>query len=226
MSRTLATAAASAVASESASFCHLIEFQFGGGTVNYTDAPQTITATCTGASASSWASIGGEIMLGGIEEGVEPGGYRMPIAISGVEQTFLNLLLSDTYLFRTCSVWRAYFTTSAVVANPIPVFSGKMTGRWSVREDRDVFGNRAGTVTISSELSDFFVDLDQSRGIQRNPESHNAAVGITGDTFYAFLPSLGSRVTYWGGSLLAGIYKGGGTVPSPQFPGRPANHGR
>ena len=201
MTRTLSTGMVTAVSAETGQFCFLIEMQFGGGTANYTTAPHTVTATATGALASSWSALGGSFVVGSIQETVDPSGTGTELTLSGVDQTVINLALNDTYIGRSVKIWLAHLDASGVlIASPAQVFGGRMNGQIVITESPPT-SSSPGSVTVAMRVQDMMGPLNEWRGIRLSVETHQAAnTAFTADDFLSFVVYLGSRPFRWGGS--------------------------
>jgi len=179
MSRSLTAGVQAAIAAESQALCHLLEFDFSGGTLYLTDAPGGVTATVPypdGTTAShSFSAIGGTCEFGPVAEGTMPGEGNTEVKLSAVDQTAIAALLTNSCLGRNAYIWRCYFDANwAVISSPAPLFVGYLNGDWRCEEDRPVDPAQRGTATLTTRVTDIFSDFDQIRGIQTNLASHQS----------------------------------------------------
>lgn len=229
--RGLASAMQTAIAAERGTIAWLFEFQFAGGTVRFATTPHDLTTT---SPSATWQGIGGHMEYDFVQEGTDPSGYGVDVTLSGVDQTVINLLLSDKFANRKAKIYFAHLDDSgAVTTNPYPMFDGNMNGdfRWVERRTAD----GQGTVTITGRLSDDLSALGLVRGFLTNLESHQAV--FAGDKFFEFVGTLNGRTLYWGnrpvrlGSRSAGWTHSTGDSPGagvnlPNSPNIPPGGGR
>lgn len=137
---------------------HLLEIVFSSTTIRLTDAPRTIEW-----SGNEYQGLGHFLGFSDIEETAELQVTSVTGSLSGVDQTYINLFLSETYLDRTVNLYKAFLNTAeAVITDPILIFSGRISG---VAIDEDPNG---GTAAISVSAASQWVDF------QRRPGRHTS----------------------------------------------------
>lgn len=186
-----------AINSDSAESCHLIELEFSTGTVYLTTAYQDIAW-----NGNTYEAVGGLLEIGGIEETSDPQGQGVDLKLSAVDQTVLAALMSAQYRGREAKVYRAHLNkgTGQVVGDPFLMLRGLQLSNYQIEENRDASG---GTVTISTRISGY-LSIDRVRGIKSNLTSHQHE--FPGDTFWQNAAILANTKIYWG-------------TPVPQTPG-------
>lgn len=189
MTRTMTPGMLTAIAAETGQFCTLAEFDFSGGSIYLATASQNITW-----NGQQWTAVGGALGFRAFQESSDLSSPGVEFTFSGVDQSIIAILLSETYIGRTAKLWLCHFDTSGqVISDPLLLFSGFMNGGWGVTEDRPTQGG--GTVTITGRCTDRLAELDQRHGIQTNVGSHQ--IWFPGDTFFAGVGALQGQPLVW-----------------------------
>jgi len=196
MSRGLSAALKTAVAARNATFVELLYANFSGGDLYLTTASQDITTPAgtplTG--SQTWTAVGGALSVAQVPERGAFEVTEVEVKLSAVDTSIVTALLSNNYRGRNIRVWLLCLNdTTGAVVDTVERFRGRMTGGFSVTEER---GGDQPTATISLRCFDWLADLMQRRGIVTNQESHQLV--STGDTFFAIVPLLQLRRVTWG----------------------------
>jgi hypothetical protein len=186
MARTLTAGMQTAVAAENGEIIHFIELQFSGGTQRISTGVVTMSW-----DSQTWTAIGGALTINAVTESPDLSASSIGVTLSGVDQTILNVLLTENYIGRVAKVWMVHLSSGAVIADPLLLFSGFMDGGWSIKETR----GQSGTVTITSQLVSRLSRLDLMRGIQTNVTSHQAI--YPGDRFFEHVNTLARTPIIW-----------------------------
>lgn len=183
MTRTITAAALAATQAQTGSFYHLIKIRFGGGDANVTTAGSDITF-----QNELYSAIGGNLSVGNIQESADTSVPSFQVTFDAVDRSLLTLVLNDTYIGRTMTVWRAYLNAdSSLIANPILLGTFYMNGTWTYSEGYDE--NGPTTCTLGTTCSGRLIIGDFIKGIITNLKSHQRFLS-TLDAFYRWVPKL------------------------------------
>lgn len=189
--RSLSSNMRTQIANEIASIFHFIEFQFSGATRRYTTAPHDVSW-----NSLMWTGIGGALRFELVQESTDLSGQGVDVVVSGVDQTILNVLLTEKYIGRVCKVWMAHlYNNGTVVNDPLLIFFGRMNGGMTIDEKREE--GRPGTVEIKARMMDRMGDMSQVRGMMTNVESHKKY--FPNDEFFSYMTSLMGKKIKWAG---------------------------
>lgn len=203
MTRTLTDQMRAAIAADGttdrADTVHLISCALSGGTVYLTTAPVDVVW-----NGHTWQAVGGALAWGTVPESPDLSAASLQLTLSGVDPTVLQRLLAEGSIARAAQVWRAKLTASgAILADPLLLFSGLMSGGWQVTERRGGGDGGlppdGGTVEIVGTITSRVKLLDRRAGIQTNVTSHQAAASAyVGDQFFSFVQELATKTISWG----------------------------
>lgn len=201
MSRPLGSQLATDIGQAGAIKAELIELQFGDPVTKaqwarITTAADDLLVQPPGYTAAVvWSGIGGVIDYGALAETTDPSGQSVTLAVSGVEQSIISLLMGQQYLGRMCRIWYLHLNpaTGAVMSDPLEMFRGWMNGGWTIEEERAL---PTGTVKVSCKIGTWMSGHRSRQGIFCNVHSHQ--LKAPGDTFFKNVPSLVNRKFYWG----------------------------
>lgn len=166
MTRTLTAGMQTEVAASLGETVRLLELQFLGGTVRYATGSRSVTW-----NGFTWTAIGGEFTFSPTVESADVVGATTEISLTAVESTLANTIAGESFVNRTVTLYVAKLdqTTRLAVVDPLLVFSGRMSGGWTITEVRSESG---GTVTATVRCVSRLVALTEHRGIQCNLVSH------------------------------------------------------
>jgi hypothetical protein len=182
VSRSIAADLATDIAAERATVLHFLEMRFLSGTVylntGYTDISYT---------GQTYTAIGGALGFEAVQEGTDANANAVVVHLSGVDQALLSALLEEDYQGRVVNLSLAHMNTGGtLVADPLLLFSGRMSGGFVIEESRDTSGAlRGGTVDIAATFVDRLADLEQVRGYRLSNTS--LAAEFAAEQFFAFL---------------------------------------
>lgn len=157
-----------------------------------TGAPQIQSARLV--RAATFEAIGGNLQIGSVEESPDPGSQGIELQLSGVDQTIIAALLSNSFRGRVVKIWRAYLDsmTGQVLPDPLMLLEGLQLDPYQVTEDRS---RKGGTVTVKTRIRGR-MGVDRVRGIWASVTSHQHV--YPGDTFFQNAASIGNTPIYWG----------------------------
>lgn len=201
MPRTTLTAQmTAAVAAPVHEYHHLLELQFEDANNNpqplyITDAAQDIVTTTP---AHTWTAVGGAVVLGPAEEGVDFSGHGFQVQMSGVNASPLDYLLTARYRGRIARLYRAHVEEDGTITpTPELLFEGLMNGEWKIAVARSQEVGPPGRMTVSTSFTDPLGKLARIRGHQTNLQSDQAI--FPNDRFMSFVAGLKNRLLDWGG---------------------------
>ena len=158
MSRTIYTSTIAALASDSFNFATLIKFEFDTP-IYLTDWYQDVSAL-----SATWASSSHFL---GVSNSTESSDLRvngLSVTLSGVEQSYISIFLSQDYLDVPAKVYRAVFDDSnAIVGAPILVFDGLITG-FNIEDNKT-------ESKINVDLASHWKDFEKLNGRKTNYNS-------------------------------------------------------
>lgn len=194
MTRTLTAGMQTAVAAQTGTIVYLFQIESSGGTLRLCTAPVDIAW-----DSQTWDGIGGTLAFGGIEETGDPSGQGVDLTLSGVDQTFIAVLLANHVRGHEVRIWLAHLSDGDVVADPLEIFRGYQLADYRISETRSREG---GTVTVKTRVMSRLATLRNAVPVRTNPTSHNDMLkraGLsTGDTFFQNVPGLGHQKINWG----------------------------
>lgn len=203
MPRDLTAAVQTAVQAGEGKLTHLMLLNFHDpGTA--TDDPIRITAASDPLSVDvkdgnglvSWDAFGGEIEVDPIPESGEIDKAGATLRFPGVDLTIIQKILAKYYIGRDCAIWRVHFSGDTAIDDPIPLFSGSMSGGWKVRERR---GRDDSTVTLELRALSDLAMLDEANPVRHNVDSYRRAFPeFAEDSFYDVVPQNARKQEPWG----------------------------
>jgi hypothetical protein len=174
-------------------YCHLYEFQFSGGTERYTDAPVDISWGPP--SPWTWTALGGHIGYEAIQETAKARSQGVRVTLDGVATTVITHVLGENFIGRTAIIRLAQFSSGTVVADPLTIFDGYMSGDVLINE---TIGDDS-TCRIVTTLTPKMPQFSQVRGIKANLTSHQEH--YSGDTFFSHITAVANLKQLWGGYI-------------------------
>jgi hypothetical protein len=155
MTRSINAATITALASDAFSVCHLIQLDFST-VIRLTDWNRGISAL-----SNTFISSPHLLEIGESAESTDPRINSLQITMSGVEQTYVALFLSQSYIDVRGRIWKAVLgANDVVVGAPFVVFDGRVSS-YSITD-----GDTDSTVAI--ELSSHWKDFELRKGRRTN----------------------------------------------------------
>ena len=140
---------------------HLIEVYLDSATYYVTDNFRDITY-----DSNTYTALGFFLNFDTIEESASISASKITLGLSGVDQTYTNLFLTENYVDRRVVIRKAFIDTSNVlIADPVVIFDGRMDNP-VITEDTD-----SGLATIGVTVSNQFVDFEKTPGRYTNHEN-------------------------------------------------------
>ena len=173
MTRSINASTAAALATDSFNLATLVQINFTS-VVRLTDWGRSVTAL-----SNTWTSSAHFIGIGDITETSELRVNDLSLTLSGVEQTFVSIFLSNNYIDVPIAVYRAVFdNTDTIIGAPILVFDGVVTG-FDITDTED---DSKITVKMASHWKDF----EKENGRRTNHNSQQ--LFFAGDQGFEFAP--------------------------------------
>lgn len=171
MSRGIASATQTALASDGFRLATLIELDFTTP-VRVTDYGSNVTAfSNTFSTTSSIIEIGAASETGSLSVN------SMALTLSGVDQTYISLFLNNDYIDVRTTIWRAVMADNGtVVGDPFVYFDGRIVS-YAIEDS-------GKTATIEIELSSHWKDFEKVNN--RKTNSNSQALYFTGDKGFDF----------------------------------------
>jgi len=209
--RDLTAGMQTAVAAQSGTTAHLMSMDFSGGTIYLATISHDVVW-----DGQTWQGVGGALGFEPIEEAPDLRASGVPLRLSGVDQSIISALLSQSYRGRSATIYMAKFSAAGtIVADPVNIFTGRLNSGFQIR---DTVGGDAqsGTVEITAHCVSDLALLSYTRGIRTNIASHQAVE--SGDTFFQHVNGIPEEIV-WGTNRSRPIRYAGGASPPPNSGG-------
>ncbi len=185
---------------------HLVEIYLDDQTYYLTDFSKTITY-----SNNEYTAVGHLLAFSSIEEQNTITTSNISVSLSGIEQTYVNLFLTQDYIDRRLTIRKGFMSSlNAIVVNPIIIFDGRMD---SPVIQEDVTNGRS---TISVSAANQFVDFQKIPG--RFTNNQNQQLFFPNDKGFEYASEIMKDVA-WGSEFDPGIRESGAGSLSPYLTG-------
>lgn len=159
MPRGLDSSLITELAKDDFNLCSLLFMDIGNG-IRLTDYAHDITYSSNTYSASDHL-----LSIGAPKETRDLRVNTLTVTLSGVEQTYITLMLTNDYVNRPVQFYKAAISASgAIIGSPMLAFDGRMT-RFEIREG-------SGTSEVSIEVASHWADFEKKAGRRTNTNSH------------------------------------------------------
>lgn len=170
---------------------HLIEVYLDSATYYVTDNYRDVVY-----DSNTYDALGFFLNFANIEESTEVTASRITLSLSGVDQQYTNLFLTENYVDRRVVIRKAFINTSnALIADPVTIFDGRLDSP-VITEDADT-----GLATIAVVASNQFVDFEKTPGRYTNHE--NQQLHYPGDNGFIYASQIIKDIV-WGQEFNAG----------------------
>jgi len=162
MGRSINSSVKTALAGDSFRLANLMRFDFSS-VLRITDYGTSVTSVTLGTFNPSSHLLD----FGGISETSSLKGNKFSITLSGVDQSYVSILLSDNQIGRRFQAWRAVLDVNdVIIGQPFMVFDGIIVG-FSIAD--------SGTDSkVSVEVASHWTDFEKTSGRKTNSNSQNA----------------------------------------------------
>lgn len=165
--------------------CHLVEMIFDSETIYLTDLDRNASW-----KGQIYSAAGNFLNFSNIEETAELQVSTVTGSLSGIDQAFVSLFLSENYIDRTVNIYKAFLNVSQnIISEPVLIFSGRISGV-DIKEDPD-----AGTSIIIMEAASIWIDFQRRPG-RRTTNSEQQSF-YPGDIGFEFTSELEKEII-WG----------------------------
>ena len=164
---------------------HLLNLHLDSGSYYLSDCYISVTF-----DSNTYSPVGSLLSFTNITETNDVVVESLSISLSGVDQTYTNLLLSENYIDRKIEIYKGFLNSSEQLINdPILIFSGRINNP-IVQEDPD-----SGKSSLIVSASSHFIDFNKKTGRFTNNESQQSF--FPGDTGFRFA-SAAVKELNWG----------------------------
>jgi len=182
MSRVISSGVITEIATNDFRMCHLLEINLATP-IYYTDSPQDIVY-----DSNTFLASGHILQIEAIQEASDIRVGSSKIKLSGVEQTFVNLMLAGGYSGRQVRILRAFLNdTNQIIGDPFLLYDGRIEGH----QIKDSNTTSEVILSISSHWSDF----EKKSG--RKTNSNSQALYFSTDKGFDF-SALVNKDIKWG----------------------------
>lgn len=171
---------------------HLVEIRLDtadGGTVYMCDASRAVVF-----GGNTYLAMGHFLSYTGVAESAESKISTASLALSGIDQTMVSMVLSKQYLDRQLVIYKGFLNTSTdvLLVDPITIFNGRMDEP-AIQEDP------TGSCTVAISATDAFSDFTRLIGRHTNPNDQ-ATAGFASDRGLDLVAALAGQTTtlIWG----------------------------
>jgi hypothetical protein len=160
MTRSIDAATITELAKDNFNLATLIQFDLSS-TLYLTDWGRNLSAL-----SQTWSSSPHFLGVGDVTETSNLRVNTLDITLSGVEQSYVAIFLSQNYIDRPVKIYRAAINSSdAVIGAPILLFSGLITN-YSIQDSKE-------TSTITVQLASHWKDFEKKVGRKTNHNSQS-----------------------------------------------------
>ena len=170
---------------------HLIEIYLDSATYYVTDNFKDVSY-----NSNTYTALGFFLNFDPIEESAAINASKITLGLSGVDQQYTNLFLTENYVDRQVVIRKAFISTAnALIADPVIIFDGRMDNP-IITEDTDT-----GLASIGVTVSNQFVDFEKTPGRYTNHE--NQQLHYPGDNGFIYASQIIKDIV-WGSEFNAG----------------------
>jgi hypothetical protein len=145
---------------------HLVEIYFDSptGTQYMTDSYMPVTY-----NSNEYLAGGHFLAFSDIQENIELMVSSINMSLTGIDKTYINLVLAENFVDRKVIIRKAFLATSnnALIADPVIIFQGSMDAP-TISEDYET-----GTSVVTVKVANQFIDFQKTPGRYTNRESQN-----------------------------------------------------
>jgi len=178
LTRGYASAVVSVIADSSQSVAHLIEIELDAATYYLSNYYRKLTT-----GGNEYSPAGQFLQFSGIEEVSRLENNEVTIALSGVDQAYISVLLSNDYIDRPARIYRVIINEAGdVVDGKILLFDGRI--------DQPIFQDDPdkGTSTISLQCSSHWIDFERTNPRRYSDEEQQFR--YSGDKGFEFVSEI------------------------------------
>jgi hypothetical protein len=163
--------------------CYLFELHFDSGVDYVTDCQRSISW-----GGHVYNGFGKVLSFTGLEESSDMSIPNVTLAISGVDQSYVALALSEPFLDRQLLIYKAFLDEAqGVITSPICIFDGRM--------DTMTVSDGPSDCTVAIGATNQWGDFDRKPGRHTNSQEQN--VYFPGDKFFDYVTQINKQMK-WG----------------------------
>ena len=138
---------------------HLFEAYFDSGTAYATDAARDVAW-----GGHTYLANGNLLGFSGVQESADLQVTEAQVQLSGVDQTWVALVLAENYIDRRIVIYKAFLDTAtdALIVDPGAIFDGRMDSP-TIEEDPG-----SGKCTVTLTATSHWVDFERRPGRHTN----------------------------------------------------------
>ena len=161
-------------------------------------------------NGKTWNGIGDLGGIGSITESRSPKAQGLGLTLSGIPQSMVNIVLSETRQGKPGIVWLGFLDDAGqVIADPKQAFDGRVDFT-ALEEGRD-------SVTARVQLENYFVDANRTRDFTYTPNIQKER--FPGDRGFDGVAAIQGKVIRWGFGESIPTGPGPAWIPVPGEPG-------
>ena len=181
--KTLTTNQQNAAAAEHVVLCALVEIQFAGGTVRFTDAPHDITAM-----SQTWLGVGRLGAVEAVQETADGSATSVKLSLAGTVASTLSAALTEQ-MQRPCNIYIAFLSPTTLQPIDTPVLE------WAGLTDSMELSEAAGESKITLTVANRFAAFARPK-VRRHSDQEQRA-RYAGDRFYEYAATMTTRPLVW-----------------------------
>ena len=163
MARGLTPAVKNEYATRNVDAVHLVEIDLGSTTVYFTENSFNLVSDVSGTS-QTYLSSGILLDVTNVQESAGVNVSRLNLSVTGVNQTYISLVLNNNITHNTVSIYRALLDSSNdIIADPFLLYRGFINGYEIV--------DNTQTATVKLDIESHFANAGQVNGRITNNET-------------------------------------------------------
>ena len=156
MSRGLTTAVVNELATKNINAVHLVNLTLGSTNLAFTENSFNLTSSISG-SSTTYLSSGVLLDVTSVNESQGVNISRINLTITGVDQTYISLVLNNNVIHDEVKIFRAFLDSSnAIIADPFLIYHGFVNSFQIV--------DSTTTATLKLDIESYFANASQING--------------------------------------------------------------
>lgn len=177
-----------------ARWVHLVRLHFQSDTLYASDAARGVSFLWEDVAGSGieneFRGFGELAGVSEIEEGIETKPYNLTLGLTGIDDPWISVALTEKVQNRRVFIWRAWLNEDhRIVDQPVLRFAGRMN---NFTLERNPGGYSTALLAVTNRLADW----DRKAAVRFNDKSHQAR--HPGDKFFEFAEASAERELIWG----------------------------
>ena len=156
MARGLTTAVKNELATKNINSIHLVHLNLASNTFAFTENSFNLTSSISG-SSTTYLSSGVLLDVTNVKESQGVNVSRINLTITGVDQTYISVVLNNNVIHDEVKIFRAFLDSSnSIIADPFLIYHGFVNSFQIVDNN--------STATVKFELESYFANSSQVNG--------------------------------------------------------------